>query len=372
MERFDVCIVGAGVVGLAIAYRLSLSNRSVILLEKNSLYGQETSSRNSEVVHAGIYYPPGSLKARFCVEGKQRLYDFCETYSVPFKKTGKLIVAQSDSQREELNRLAKNAQQNGVNDLQFFDASRLAQAEPKVKGVAALYSPSTGIIDSHHLMTTLLSLAQQANFLYAPCTEFVCARKISERFNIQVKSVGEFYEFQASTLIDTAGLSAMQVSNNIDALPKAAVPELHLCKGDYFSYSGTSPFSHLVYPLPEPNSVGLGIHATLDLAGSLRFGPDARYLVSNDTHINYSVDENKRTIFADAISRYFPDIDVSRLQPAYSGVRPKLNPQGAPAQDFKIQTCKEHSVPGLVCLYGIESPGLTSALAIAEYIETLL
>lgn len=379
MERFDVCVVGAGVVGLAIAYRLSLSNYRVILLEKNTLYGQETSSRNSEVIHAGIYYPPGSLKARFCVEGKNQLYTFCETYNVPFRKTGKLIVAQSESQRGELIRISENAVNNGVHDLQFWEANQLAEAEPKVKGVAALFSPSTGIIDSYHFMTTLLTLAQQGNVLYAPSTEFINAKKTSEHFDIQVKSVGEPYEFQADNLIDAAGLSAMRVANNIDTLSKTTIPKLHLCKGDYFSYSGVSPFSHLVYPLPEPNSTGLGIHATLDLGGSIRFGPDAYYLVdenqndeTQDLGIHYSLDETKRTRFAEAIGQYFPDIDTSRLQPAYSGVRPKLSPQGAAAQDFQIQTSREHQLPGLICLYGIESPGLTSSLAIADYIETLI
>ena len=362
LDHFDVCVVGAGVVGLAIARETSMSGMSVLVIEKEAEYGSGISSRNSEVIHAGIYYPEGSLKAKLCVEGKHLLYEYCKQRGIAHRRIGKLIVASSAEQHDELEALNKKAKRNGVDDLQWIDRVQLRAMEPNVSGECALLSPSTGIIDTHGLMTSLLADIESASGILSLQTAFQFAEPTASGFMVEVKSVNERFQFNCGFLINAAGLASQTVASNVMGLSTTAIPPLYYCRGRYFSLSGPSPFNHLVYPLPEANTTGLGIHATLDLGGQARFGPDVEYVDSED----YSLDQSCRPIFATAIRRYFPALDEDKLNPAYVGIRPKLQAPGAAAQDFVIRS----SLPGLVNLFGIESPGLTSSLAIAKYVVT--
>ena len=369
VERYkvDIVVIGAGAVGLAVARELALGGREVLLLEQNRSFGMETSSRNSEVVHAGIYYPKGSLKARFCVEGKQLLYAYCESRKVEFKRCGKLIVATKPEQVLRLKEILRSASENGVDDLEWVTKERLQEIEPQVRGEAALLSPSTGVIDSHQYMLQLLTDFEGAR------GQFVA--------NTQVESLG--YEERsvlvklrdgtclvADVCINAAGLNAHKLLVN-SGFPSHMLPRLFFAKGDYFSYQGTIPFKHLIYPVPEDG--GLGVHLTLDLNGSARFGPDVTWLDTlSPDEIDYSIMPSKRDSFALAVKRYWPEVDVERLVPDYSGVRPKLSGPGEPAEDFVIQTPSDHGVCGLLNLFGIESPGLTASLAIAKHVESVL
>jgi L-2-hydroxyglutarate oxidase LhgO len=316
------------------------------------------------VIHAGIYYPQNSLKARLCVEGRHQLYAFCEKYNVPHHRSGKLVVAADDSQGLALLALQQNAVDNGVNDTSILDASELARLEPEVVGNAALYSPSTGIVDSHALMTALTGITESRGGTICLDTQFHAAEHHGSDYIVEASSVGEVCRFRTGTLVNCAGLDACGVAGNIEGVDPASIPPLFYCKGSYFTLRGRSPFRHLIYPLPETDSAGLGVHATLDLGGQVRFGPDTEYVGSLD----YNVDERKRDGFLIAIRSYFPGIEARRLAPAYSGIRPKLQPQGGAAADFRV----ELSAPGVVSLYGIESPGLTASLAIGDYVTTIL
>ena len=372
MDKFDVTIIGAGVIGLAIARQLAARHhgRSIVVLEQESGFGQHISSRNSEVIHAGIYYPLNSLKAKLCLHGKQLLYEHCERHLVPYKRIGKFIVAQTN-QVDALERLAANAAANGVADLQWVDGQELAKAEPAIRAHCGLYSPSTGIVDSHAYMQSLLHLAEQDGALFAPNTKvegvdwdgscFVIDCAVKQRDGI------EPYRFQSSILINCAGLNATSVAALMNEFYPEPPPQMYPCKGDYFVYSGRSPLQHLVYPLPEKNGAGLGIHATLDLTGQLRFGPDANFI--DDLH--YRVDADKRSLFAAAVAEYLPSITPEQLLPAYAGIRPKLAAAGSQPQDFKIVSGAEHGIPGLIQLFGIESPGLTASLAIGEHVTNM-
>ena len=376
MDKFDVCIAGAGVVGLAIAYQLSQSKNysgsKIVLLDSESDFGRITSSRNSEVIHAGIYYFTGSLKAHLCVKGKSLLYNFLEQNNLPHKKIGKLIVAQN-GEEDNLLHIRESAEKNNVKDLQWIDHGKLKRLEPALKASAALYSPSTGIVDSHSYMSKLLEYAEERGVYFAPYTKvtkverpgtfFLVTTHITDKPN-QV----EEYQFQCNKFINSTGLNAQELAENIEGVDTALIPKLHLCKGDYFSYTGKSPFNHLIYPLPENNHTGLGVHSTLDIAGQTRFGPDTEYLKS----INYDVDSDKCDNFASSIKSYFPKIQASHLAPGYSGIRPKIAGPGEMEADFCIQGPKINGVKGLVQLFGMESPALTASLAIAEYVETLL
>ncbi|MBO3278249.1 NAD(P)/FAD-dependent oxidoreductase [Pseudomonas schmalbachii] len=366
MDGIDLLIVGAGALGLACAARLARPGSSVLIVEQERLIGSHTSSRNSEVIHAGLYYPPGSLKAGLCLEGRERLYAWCAAHEVPFRRIGKLLVAVEDAERGKLESLATNATACGVHDLQELDAARLHALEPAVRGVAALLSPSTGIIDSHAYLQSLLAEAESKGAQLVLDTRIERLQRTADGWIAEGVSVGEPFALKAERVINAGGLFAQQLAANTDGL--AAAPPLHLCQGRYFTYSGHAPFRHLIYPMPEANTAGLGIHATLDLAGQLRFGPDVRYLDA----IDYSVDEQLREPFAQAIRRYFPGLDARRLQPGYSGIRPKLGGPGEPAADFFIQTPNDHGLPGLVNLFGIESPGLTASLAIAERVAAVI
>ncbi|NPU94551.1 MAG: NAD(P)/FAD-dependent oxidoreductase [Gammaproteobacteria bacterium] len=362
--HFDCCIIGAGVVGLAIAHELALRKRSVVILEQEDRHGTGSSARNSEVIHAGIYYPAGSLKATLCVEGRERLYRFCESRGVHHRRIGKLIVAGTQEQHPDLELLQKKASANGVTDLQWIEAKALAQLEPHVSGTSALLSPSTGIVDSHGLMLALLAGINSHGGTLCLKTEFLQAQRLSDGFSIQANSVGETCQIRSEQLINAAGLGAQAVAARIDGLDANAIPPLHLCAGRYFTLSGAAPFTRLIYPLPDAATTGLGIHATLDLQGQVRFGPDTAYIA----HEDYRVADDLRADFARAIRRYFPALDESRLIPAYAGIRPKIQGPGAPAQDFRI----DQPLPGLINLFGIESPGLTAALAIARHVADRL
>jgi L-2-hydroxyglutarate oxidase LhgO len=371
LDRFDYCIIGAGVIGLAIAYKLSQSQpkASILLIERHGQFGTETSSRNSEVIHAGIYYPNKSLKAELCLQGKEQIYQFCQAYKVPYKKIGKLILAKDENDLAQLETLRLNAYNNRV-DLQLLSQRQCQRLEPQVQAAAALFSPTTGIIDSHSFMQTLLTLAEQQSTLYCPNTELLRAEKKQHGFNLYLKTSEGEYLCHSQFLINSAGLQATEVAAKIDAMTIADIPQYHLCKGHYFHYQGRAPFSHLIYPLPNKNTTGLGIHATLDLAGQVRFGPDTEYI----KEIDYAFPDNSYELkekFSHAIKDYFPNLDSSKLVLSYSGIRPKLSQANEAAKDFVIQDWQQHKVPGLINLLGIESPGLTSSLAIADRVLAL-
>jgi len=370
-DSFDICVIGAGVIGLAIAYELAKKyknqNVSIVILDRESGFGQHVSSRNSEVIHAGIYYPAGSLKAELCVTGKELLYSHCEQFGIAHQKTGKLIVAKN-TEAEALAQLKKNAIANGVLDLQLLNRTELQILEPHIEADAALHSPSTGIIDSHSFMQSLLHLAENLGVQFSPYSRvekidtqadtFVVHCQLDENRN------PEQYQFNCQQLINAAGLEAQSVAQSVSAVPKSSIPKLHYCKGDYFDYRGRNPFSHLIYPMPEANTAGLGIHATMDMSSQLKFGPDTQYVES----IDFEIDGSKAQAFAESISSYFPTIEAGDLKPAYSGIRPKLSGQGEAPADFEIQGESAHGVPGLIQLFGMESPGLTASLAIGRYI----
>ena len=376
MDSFDVCIAGAGVVGLGIAYQLSRSERyrskSIAILDSESDFGRVTSSRNSEVIHAGIYYPENSLKALLCVEGKALLYEFLEENALPYKKTGKLIVAQK-GEEQGLLEIKMNAERNQVTDLEWVDQKKLRSIEPTLSATAALHSPSTGIIDSHSYMKKLLWYAEDNGAYFAPHTQVDQVEKVGPNFLVTTKirqklRKAETYKFLCNEFINSAGLKAQQLARKIIGMDTSNVPALYPCKGDYFSYNGKSPFKHLIYPVPEKNHTGLGIHSTLDMSGQTRFGPDTQYI----DKIDYEIDPGKVDAFALSIAKYFPEIESAQLQPAYSGVRPKISGPGSIAADFSIQGPDKHGVEGLVQLFGMESPALTASLAIAKYVEAIL
>ena len=366
MDSIDTLIIGAGALGLACAARLARPGQSTLIVEAESLIGSHSSSRNSEVIHAGIYYTPGTLKAELCLEGRERLYAWCRTHQVAHRQLGKLLVAVENAEIARLEQLHENAEACGVHDLQRLSQSQLQALEPAVRGSCALLSPSTGIIDSHTYLQSLLAAAEHRGAQLVLHTRVEQLEADGAGWIASGQSNGEPFQLRAQRAINAGGLFAQQLARQTQDLQN--VPPLHLCQGRYFSYSGRSPFQHLIYPMPEANTAGLGIHATLDLGGQLRFGPDTHYL----SQIDYQVEENLREPFADAIRRYFPAIDSTRLVPGYSGIRPKLAGPGEPAADFIIQTPNEHGLSGLVNLFGIESPGLTASLAIAERVAQAL
>ncbi|GIK96782.1 MAG: dehydrogenase [Alphaproteobacteria bacterium] len=364
-DRVDCVVVGAGVVGLAIARAMAMRGAEVILLERNATIGTETSARNSGVIHAGIYYPTGSLKAKLCVAGKERLYAYCVEHGVPHDRMGKLIVATSEDQLPALEALAVKAAENGVPDVERLSPEAARKLEPEVACVAALLSPSTGIIDAHALMLAYLGDAEAAGAMLALSSPLVAARVLPNGFEIDVGG-GEPSTLACRWLVNSAGLGAQAVARSIVGLDPANVPPGYLCKGSYFALSGRSPFRRLVYPMPE--LAGIGVHVTLDMAGQARFGPDVEWI----DEVDYAVDPVRAEPFYAAIRRYWPGLPDGALTPAYAGIRPKLQTPNGPAQDFLIQGPLAHGVPGLVNLFGIESPGLTSSLAIADEVAAML
>ena len=356
---FDVVVIGAGVVGLACARAFATAGFSTLIIERHSSFGTETSSRNSEVIHAGIYYPKNSLKAKLCVEGKQLLYEFCKHHHVDHKRLGKLIIASSESQISKLEDIQRRAKQNGVDDLQLLSQAEVAAIEPAVSCVRGLLSPSTGIIDSHGLMLALLGDAEHHGAVASFRSNVSRIARHADGFAVAVEGHDPTI-VTTRYLVNAAGLSASIVAATIEGLDKRHIPPRYLAKGSYFSLSGRAPFSRLVYPVPEPG--GLGVHFTIDLSGQGRFGPDVEWV----DEINYQVDPGRGDRFYEAIRKYWPNLSRDALSPAYSGIRPKLSPAGSTDSDFVIQTCKQHSIAGLVNLFGIESPGLTASLAIAR------
>ena len=366
MDRVDCVVIGAGVVGLAVARALAQAGREVVILEAEDAIGSHTSSRNSEVIHAGIYYPKGSLKARACVAGRIRLYDYCASHGVPFRRCGKLIVATSENQVPELKEIQKKAHENGVTDVVEIPAAEAMRMEPALRCVAALHSPSTGIIDSHALMLAYLGDAEAAGAmlgLQSPLTKVLVSRS---GFEIHSGETG----IQSKILVNSAGFRAPSVARLMEGFPADKVPPEYYAKGNYYSLSSRPPFSRLVYPVPEPG--GLGVHVTLDLAGQARFGPDVEWVERFDARTDYAVDPKRSERFYAAIRRYWPALPDGALAPGYAGIRPKISGPKEPAADFLLQGPAAHGVPGLVNLFGIESPGLTASLALADDVVKLL
>ena len=360
----DTIVVGAGVVGLAVARACAVAGHDVLILEGERHFGSWTSSRNSEVIHAGIYYPAGSLKAELCVEGRRRLYQFCRDFHVPHRQCGKLIVATSERQVPELEGIAAAAAANGVDDLRYLTGREAAALEPHAPCAAALLSPSTGIIDSHGLMLAILGDAE------AHGCQLVCNTRVE-----RITASGDLWEVWvdgsddpvcARQVVNAAGLAAQGLAARTEGLAPHHVPPLFLARGVYFTYAGRAPFERLIYPVPEPG--GLGTHLTLDLSGQARFGPDVEWIDA----IDYAVDPGRQPKFEAAIRMIWPGMDPSRLSPGYAGIRPKLSGPGAPAADFMISGPDDHGLPGLVNLFGIESPGLTASLAIADRVAALI
>jgi L-2-hydroxyglutarate oxidase LhgO len=364
--------VGAGVVGLAVARELARRGLEVVIVEADTVIGSGTSSRNSEVVHAGIYYAAGSLKATLCVEGRDRLYDYCESRAVPHRRCGKLIVATRAEQLERLGSIVARAEANGVGDLRLIERREALELEPALECVGALVSPSTGIVDSHAFMRSLLGEAQDRGASIAFGSRVIRGEIAGPGIRLTVVDAqGHPTTLMVNMLVNAAGLSAPAVASSIEGLPATAVPTAYFAKGNYFSLSGRAPFSRLVYPVPVPG--GLGVHLTLDLGGQARFGPDVEWLpVSRVEDVRYDVEPRRADAFYSEIRRYWPGLPDRSLEPAFSGVRPKLVPPGAPDGDFVIQGPSSHGISGLVNLFGIESPGLTASLAIAEKVSALL
>jgi len=364
MDRVDCVVVGAGVIGLAVARRLAQAGREVVVLEAAEGIGTVTSSRNSEVIHAGIYYKAGSLMARTCVAGKKMLYRYCADHGVPHKNCGKLIVATTPKEAEKLQSIRAHAEANGVLDMQMLSGEAARALEPALNCDAALLSPSTGIIDSHAFMLALRGDAEAAGAALAFHTPLLHARAVAGKIELDAGGDAPM-TLECRLLVNSAGLNAPTVARGIDGMPLASIPRAYLAKGNYFSCSRKAPFSHLIYPVPEPG--GLGVHLTLDMAGQARFGPDVEWV---DT-IDYAVDPARAARFYPAIRKYWPALPDGALMPSYSGMRPKIVPPAVASQDFVIQGPKDHGVAGLINLFGIESPGLTSSLAIADYVGEL-
>ena len=364
MDRVDCVVVGAGVIGLAVARRLAQAGREVVVLEAAEGIGTVTSSRNSEVIHAGIYYKAGSLMARTCVAGKKMLCRYCADHGVPHKNCGKLIVATTPKEAEKLQSIRAHAEANGVLDMQMLSGEAARALEPALNCDAALLSPSTGIIDSHAFMLALRGDAEAAGAALAFHTPLLHARVVAGKIELDAGGDPPM-TLECRLLVNSAGLNAPAVARGIEGMPLELIPRAYLAKGNYFSCSKKAPFSHLIYPVPEPG--GLGVHLTLDMAGQARFGPDVEWV---DT-IDYAVDPARAERFYPAIRKYWPSLPDGALMPSYSGMRPKIVPPAVASQDFVIQGPKDHGVAGLINLFGIESPGLTSSLAIADYVGEL-
>ncbi|PBB67484.1 FAD-dependent oxidoreductase [Mesorhizobium sp. WSM4312] len=367
MQTIDCVVAGAGVVGLAIARALAVSGREVVVVEQADAIGTVTSSRNSEVIHAGLHYAPGSLKARLCVEGRRRLYAYCAEHDIAHKRTGKLIVASEPSQTDGLRKIEANARCCGVDDLQFLTRDEAENLEPALICAGALLSPSTGIVDSHALMLSLRGEAEAAGASLAFLTTVAGATIGTGGIRIDTRDAnGETFALEAAAFINAAGLEAQALAARIDGFPEDFIPRQWPARGNYFALPGRSPFSRLIYPVPVDG--GLGVHLTLDLGGGARFGPDVEWI----DRVDYTVDPGRSAVFYEAIRRYWPDLAEGALLPAYAGVRPKLSGPGQPAADFIIQGPADHGAGRIVNLFGIESPGLTASLAIADHVVELL
>ncbi|MDP1735589.1 MAG: NAD(P)/FAD-dependent oxidoreductase [Sulfuritalea sp.] len=363
MEQIDCVVIGAGVIGLAVARRLAAGGREVLILEAESAFGTGISARNSEVIHAGIYYPAGSLKATLCVAGRHMLYAYCAERGIEHRRCGKLIVATSEQQRIQLDRIASGARANGVDDLRLLSRTEARVLEPALECTAALLSPSTGIIDSHALMLSFLGDAERNGAVLALNSPVLDGEIVADGIVLAVGGgTDESMQLHAGTVVNCAGLGAQGIARRLRGLPPQSVPPLHYAKGNYYSLAGRAPFSRLIYPVPE--AAGLGVHLTLDLGGQARFGPDVEWI----ENIDYAVAPERADAFYGEVRRYWPQLADGALFPAYAGIRPKPHAPGEPACDFLVSGPADHGVPGLVCLYGIESPGLTSCLALADHV----
>ncbi len=371
MDRVDCVVIGAGVIGLAVAREMALQGRETILLERESAFGTISSARNSEVIHAGIYYPKDSLKAKLCVEGNRMLYEYCRTHHVATQPYGKLIVASDESQLDDLQAILYKAQQNHVPDIKLISGEQAKSIESDLQCVAAVLSSTTGIVDSHGLMLSLLGGFEDAGGMIAYQSPLISAKPIGtsaqDGFELEIGGA-DGMKIQTKLLINSAGMSAPAIARKIEGLAQEQIPKAYFAKGNYFSLSGKSPFKHLIYPIPEPG--GLGVHLTLDMGGQAKFGPDVEWLeIDEESQIDYTVNLKRGEGFYEAVRKYWPGLKDNALQPDYSGVRAKIVPPNAPAGDFCFNTPKEHGLEGLFNLYGFESPGLTSSLAIAKYLE---
>ncbi len=364
MDEVKITIIGAGVVGLAIAAELSQKYDDIVVLEKHEKFGQETSSRHSEVIHSGIYYPPNSLKAELCVKGAKLLYEYCEKHSIPHSRLGKLIVASNESEVTDLQEIYNTGIQNGVKELTLIKKDEINKMEPNVNAVAALYSLNTGIIDSHSLMSHLHGVANSSGVMFSFNTEVDSIQKQKNGYVIGIKN--DSYKFVSSIIINSAGLSADYIAAMAGIDIDKAGYRLSHCKGSYFSYSRKSPVKMLVYPVPHKDLSGLGIHATLDLSGRLRFGPDTEYVDA----IDYKVDAGKRDIFYESAKKYIKGLDKESLNPDMAGIRPKIKGEGI--KDFVIKHEIDRGMEGFINLTGIESPGLTASLSIAKYVKNII
>jgi len=363
MDTVDVVVIGAGVIGLAVARALALRGREVLIVEAAESFGTGVSSRHSEVIHAGIYYPRGSLKAYLCITGRHRLYDFCERFQIPHRRCGKLIVATSDDQLLDLKAIHAVASGNGVT-LEWLERDAAAAKEPEIACLAALFSPTTGIIDSHAYMVALLGDAERhgACIVYRSRVAKMWLESASILLAINDDARPSL---RARTVVNCAGLHATQVAADIEGFPAEHIPRAYFARGHYFALAGRAPFRHLVYPIPEPG--GLGVHMTLDLANQVRFGPDVEWIEALD----YSMDIERAVRFYSAIRRFWPKLADGQLVPAYAGIRPKISGPGEPAADFRIDGPGIHGIANVINLFGIESPGLTASLAIAEHVAEL-
>lgn len=361
-ERCDAVVVGAGAVGLAVAHALAAAGRDVLVLETAETFGTVTSSRNSEVIHAGLYYPAGSLKARLCRRGRDLLYAWLVEHGIEFVRCGKLVVATDEAEEEQLHGIESRARANGVEDLRCIDGTEACAMEPELRCRAALLSPSTGIFDSHGYMLSLKGAAETLGASFAFKATVTGGRVHEDGIDLSVHNDGAEITLSCRTVINCAGLGAQALGRAIQGLAPETVPPLYYSKGCYFSLASRPPFSMLVYPPPDHASVGL--HYTRDLAGRGRFGPDAQWVDA----ISYDVDGRRADVFYASIRRYWPGLRDGALAPDYAGVRPKIQSPSEPPHDFVIQGPETHGVPGLIALYGIESPGLTSSLAIAEQV----
>jgi L-2-hydroxyglutarate oxidase LhgO len=361
MESVDVVVAGAGVVGIAVARALALAGREVIVLDAAEGIGTETSSRNSEVVHAGIYYPKDSLMARLCVQGRRQLYAFCDERRVPYRKCGKLIVATSAEEDAKLAGIQARAEANGVEGMRVLTASEARALEPHLQCTSALLSPETGIVDSHGYMVALQAEAEAHGAMFVFHSPVTSGRAIEGGVEIEVGGTDPM-ALRCRLLVNSAGLHATELARAIAGMPSQLVPRQYYARGCYFTLAGRSPFSRLIYPVPVAG--GLGVHLTIDLGDQARFGPDVEWI----DRIDYSVDPSRADSFYDAVRRYWPALKDGALQPGYAGVRPKLSAKGEPAWDFVVQAPAVHGVSGLLNLFGIESPGLTSAIALADLV----
>jgi L-2-hydroxyglutarate oxidase LhgO len=359
VDEIEAVVIGAGVIGLAVARALALAGHEVVVLERAYTIGFETSSRNSEVIHGGLYYPKGSLKATSCVAGRERLYPYCRDHGVPHAQLGKLIVATSEDELPGVQKIEAAALANGVDNLEWLTASEAQRLEPALNCIAALLSPSTGIIDSHALMLAYQGEAEDAGAFVAFRSPVLGGRVLNDGFRLEVGG-DEPTTIRCRILVNAAGLYAPTLARAIEGVPAESIPRDYFCRGVYFTLSGKTPFRRLIYPVPVPG--GLGVHITLDLAGQARFGPDVEWIPD----VDYAVNPRRGDAFYAAVRRYWPGLRDGALQPGYAGIRPKISGPTEAAADFVVQGSEEHGIPGLVNLYGIESPGLTSSLPLAD------